>query len=278
MTLSPSDQRDRAQRFRELHTGPDTFVMPNPWDAGSARLLEAAGFPALATTSAGIAFSLGYRDGAGMVTRQDALNNARALVDASSLPVAADLENCYSDDLEGIAATIEAAAAAGLVGGSIEDSSSAGIYSLSEATDRVAAAVAAARALPFEFTLTARAENHLHGHDDLDDTIARLRAFADAGADVLFAPGLPSLDAVAAVCEAVDKPVSVMAGLPGQGWTVAQLRDMGVRRISVGPALALAAFGALNRAATEITESGSFGFADEAAGFGEISGLMASPE
>ena len=277
MALTADDRFARGTVFRELHDGP-AFVMPNAWDAGSARVLASLGFPALATTSAGIAFGLGRRDGAGLVSRDEALENARALVGATALPVSADLEDCYATDVAGIADTVRAAADAGLSGGSIEDASGdpqVGIRPIDEAVERVAAAAAAVRELPYPFTLTARAENFLHGVADIDDTITRLRAFADAGADVLFAPGLPDLAAVGAVCRAVDKPVSFMAGVPGCSWTVAELADQGVTRISVGPALALAAYGGLCRAAEEIAGSGSFGFVADSPGFGDIATLMA---
>ncbi|MFU2446257.1 isocitrate lyase/PEP mutase family protein [Pseudomonas aeruginosa] len=213
-----TSQRQRAERFRDLHQGPGMLVLPNPWDAGSAKMLASLGFDALATTSAGLAFSLGRRDAEGAVSRTEALENARAIVAATDLPVAADLENGYGDAPQDCATTIRLAAEAGLVGGSIEDASGrAGqpIYEFSAALERVAAAVEAARALPFPFTLCARAENFLHGREDLDDTLRRLRAYADAGADVLYAPGLNRREQIVAVLEAVaPKPINVLVGSP----------------------------------------------------------------
>jgi len=270
-------QDEKARRFRGLHERPGTFVIPNPWDAGTARVLAALDFEALATTSAGLAFALGRRDGEGLVSREETLANARSIVEATDLPVSADLENCFGDAPETVAETIRLTAGAGLVGGSVEDATGdrrRPIYDHSQAVDRVAAAVAAARALPFAFTLTARAENFLHGRPDLEDTIRRLQAFAAAGADVLYAPGLPSLDAVAAVVSAVaPRPVNVLAG--AKPFTVAALAAAGVRRISVGSLLSRAAFGAFLRAAREIKASGSFGFVAEAESYAGISDFMA---
>lgn len=272
-------QREKATQFRALHDGPRTFVIPNPWDAGTARMLAALGFQALATTSAGFAFSLGRRDGAGLVTRDEALAHARALVEATDLPVSADLENGFGDAPETVAETIRLAAATGLVGGSVEDATGdprRPIYEHAHAVERVAAAVAAARALPFPFVLVARAENFLHDRPDLDDTIRRLEAFAAAGADVLYAPGLPGLPAIRAVCAAVSpRPVNVLASGRGGPLTVANLAAAGVRRISVGSALCRAALGAFLRAAREIVDQGTFTFGDEAATFAELNRFMA---
>jgi len=272
MTMS---QDEKARRFRALHDRSGAFVIPNPWDAGSARMLAALGFEALATTSAGFAFSLGRRDGA--VTRDEALDHARSIVGASDLPVSADLENCFGEAPEAVAETIRLAAATGLVGASVEDATgdaSRPIYEFALAAERVAAAVAAARALPFPFIVTARAENFLHGRRDLPDTLRRLEAFAAAGADVLYAPGLPDLAAVSAVCKAVaPRPVNVLAGSPA--FTVANLAAAGVRRISLGGLLARAAYGAMLRAGREIAGAGTFAFAGDAASFAEISGFMA---
>ena len=251
-----SDLHHRGESFRALHAGRGAFVMPNPWDAGSARLLAAHGFEALATTSAGHAWTLGRRDYG--VTRDQALANARAIVDAADLPVSADLEDCFGPDP---GETIRMAAAIGLVGGSIEDVQNGAVLPLSVAVARVAAAVAAVRALPFPFMLTARAENFLHGRADLADTIARLQAYDQAGADVLYAPGLPDLDAIRAVCAAVTRPVNVLATNPA--WTVAALREAGVRRISVGGSLARVALGALDRAAMQL-RAGGFGYLTDA--------------
>jgi 2-methylisocitrate lyase-like PEP mutase family enzyme len=244
-------------------------------------MLAALGFEALATTSAGLAFSLGRPDGEGALTRDETLANARAIVDATPLPVSADLENGFADDPQACAVTIALAAATGLVGGSIEDatgSAAAPIYPFDQALERVRAAVAAARALPFPFTLTARAENFLHGVADLKDTIRRLEAFADAGADVLFAPGLTSLDAIATVVKAVSpNPVNAIMGLAGKTLSLAALEDIGVRRVSVGSALARAAFGEFLRAAQEIRSKGTFGFANQAIPFAEINAMFKRP-
>ena len=281
-------QIEKVKRFRELHklpalvggriesAAPGAFIIPNPWDAGSARILAGLGFEALATTSAGFAFSLGRRDG--MVTRDDMLAHCRAIVGATDLPVAADLENCFGDDPKTVAETIRLAAETGLVGGSVEDASgdeSGPIYDFNLAVERVAAAVEAARSLPFPFTLTARAENFLHGRADLDDTLRRLRAFADAGAEVLYAPGLPNLDAIKTVCTAVaPHPVNALAGIKGLSFSVEQLEGVGVRRISLGGALSRLAYGALIGAAREMKEKGTFGFVERAAPTAEVAGFM----
>jgi 2-methylisocitrate lyase-like PEP mutase family enzyme len=271
---------DKARNFRALHVGPRPFIIPNPWYAGSARILAGLGFQALATTSAGFAFSLGRRDG--MVTRDELLAHCRAIADATDLPVAADLENCFGDDPKTVAETIRLAAATGIVGGSVEDASgddSRPIYDHALAVERVAAAVEAARALPFSFTLTARAENFLHGRRDLDDTMRRLQAFAEAGADVLFAPGLPSLEAIRTVCAAVaPQPVNVLAGIKGLAFSVAELEAAGVRRISLGGSLARTALGALLGAAREMKEQGTFTFVEHAAPTAEVSGFMMAPK
>ena len=276
-----STQTIRGEAFAALHRRPTIFAIPNPWDAGSAKMLAALGFEALATTSAGLAFALGRPDGEGALTRDETLANARAIVDATPLPVSADLENGFADDPQACAVTIALAAATGLVGGSIEDatgSAAAPIYPFDQALERVRAAVAAARALPFPFTLTARAENFLHGVADLKDTIRRLEAFADAGADVLFAPGLTSLDAIATVVKAVSpKPVNAIMGLAGKTLSLAALEDIGVRRVSVGSALARAAFGEFLRAAQEIRSKGTFGFANQAIPFAEINAMFKRP-
>lgn len=275
----PPTHYEKAEIFRALHAGPETFVIPNPWDAGTARMLAALGFQALATTSAGFAFSVGRRDGDGAVTRDETLAHARAIVQASDLPVSADLESGFGDDPATVAETIRMAASIGLVGGSVEDATCdprRPIYEFGLAVARVAAAVAAARALPFPFTLVARAENFLRGNPDLDDTIRRLQAFAEAGADVLYAPSLPGLDAVRAVCAAVHPlPVNVLAGGKGSPFTVQNLADAGVRRISVGSALNRAALGAFLRASREILEKGTFTFGEDAAPFAELNGFMA---
>lgn len=274
------DLGTRAEAFRELHTRPGIFAIPNPWDAGSAIALTQMGFAALATTSAGLAYALGRADGHNAVSRAETLANAAAIAAATPLPVSADLENGFGDSPDDCALTIRAAADAGLVGGSIEDATGRGdepIYALDAAVARVRAAVAAARALPFPFTLTARAENFLHGRPDLDDTIARLVAFADVGADVLFAPGLRAPGDIGAVVRAVaPKPVNVIMGLAGSPFTLAELEALGVKRVSVGSSLARAAFGAFLRGAREIRERGSFAYAADAVPYAEANRMFAA--
>jgi len=270
-------QSEKGLAFRVLHARPGAFVIPNPWDAGTARLLSTLGFEALATTSAGHAFALGRRDGDGGVSRAETLANAHAIVEATQLPVSADLENGFGDDPEACAETIRAASATGLVGGSIEDASgdeARPIYDLSLAVERVGAAVEAARALPVPFVLTARAENFLHGRPDLEDTIRRLQAFEKAGAEVLYAPGLTKLEQIRTVCSSVSRPVNVVMGLAGGTFSVQQLAEAGVRRISLGSSLARAALGELMRAAREIREQGTFSFAAQALPYADISRQM----
>lgn len=273
-----TSQLEKARRFQALHARPQAFVIPNPWDAGTARILASLGFEALTTTSAGLAFTLGRPDGARMVSRDEALANARAVAEATDLPVAADLENGYGDAPETAAETIRLAGeTAGLVGGSIEDASGdprRPIYDFQHAAERVAAAAQAARALPFPFMLVARAENFLHGRPDLDDTIRRLQAFEQAGADVLFAPGLTRAEDIRKVCAAVRKPVNFLAGYGGAAFSVDELEALGVRRISVGAALCRAALGAFVRAAREIRDRRTFGFAREAMPYAELSKLI----
>ena len=257
----PSTASDKAARFAQLHRGPAAFVMANAWDAGTAQILAQLGFEALATSSAACAQSLGRRDGE--ITRDEALAHARAIVLATDLPVSADLENGFGHAPADAALTIRLAGEAGLVGGSIEDATGDAarpIYDFNEAVERVAAAVEAARALPFPFTLTARAENFIRGRPDLDDTIRRLQAFEQAGADVLFAPALPSLDAVRAVCAALTKPVSFMAGIKGKSFSVAELQAAGVRRVSTATSLYRAAMAGLRDAARELRETGTFDY------------------
>jgi 2-methylisocitrate lyase-like PEP mutase family enzyme len=273
-----SSQADKAERFRALHARPGAFIIPNPWDAGTARILAALGFEALTTTSAGLAFTLGRPDGAGVVTRADALANAKAIVEATELPVAADLENGYGHSPEAAAETIrQAGEEAGLVGGSIEDATGdpqRPIYDFQHAVERVAAAAEAARALPFPFVLVGRAENFVHGRPDLDDTIRRLQAFEAAGADALYAPGLTRAEDIRTVCATVGKPVNVLMGLKGVSFSVAELAALGVRRISVGSALTRAALGVFLRAAREMREHGTFSFAAEAIPYAEVNDLM----
>ena len=256
-------QYEKAVRFRALHDQPGIFVFPNPWDGASARLLAAEGFAALATSSAAHAATLGRRDGC--VTREEALAHARLIAEAVDIPVAADLENGFGATPQFVAETIRLAAASGVVGCSIEDAtgdSSNPLFDLAMATDRIAAAVQAARALSFPFTLTARAENFIKGKPDLEDTIHRLQAFEKAGADVLFAPGLPDLASVKRVCAAVSKPVNVIASIPGKGFTVADLAAAGVKRISLAASLYRAAMTGLLAAAGEIKGPGTFTYAD----------------
>ncbi|MPW16629.1 isocitrate lyase/phosphoenolpyruvate mutase family protein [Paraburkholderia sp. CNPSo 3157] len=272
-----TSQADKARAFRALHEASDPFVIPNPWDIGSARLLEALGFKSLATTSAGYAFSRGVPDNA--VGREQMIQHLADLAPATNLPVSADLENGFGDAPEDAAETIRQAAAAGVVGGSIEDATgraSDPIYAHDLAVERVRAAVEVARALPFPFMLTARAENHLVGRPDLADTIRRLQAFQEAGADVLYAPGLKTREDITAVVSSVDRPVNVLMGMAGMPFTVEELAQMGVKRISVGGALARAALGAMLRAAKEMLERGTFTYTSEAATMKEITDLFAS--
>ena len=251
--MPAGSQAERAAAFRALHAG-KPFVIPNPWDAGSARVLAALGFQALASTSSGFAFTLGRRDGE--TSLDDVVEHAAALASATPLPLSVDLENGYGRQPESAALAVERIAEAGAVGGSIEDwEAQDGIYELGLAVERVTAAVEAARRLPFPFTLTARAENHIRGNPDLDDTIARLQAFETAGADVLYAPGLRNVDEVRAVCQAVSRPVNVLA-LPAL--TMGELEAAGAQRVSVGGALAWTAVEAFTSAARAIHERGDF--------------------
>ena len=258
-----TSQSEKATRFRALHQGPGAFLIPNPWDGGSARILAGLGFQALATSSGAEAGVLGRRDG--RVTRDEALAHARAIVAAVDLPVSADLEKGFGDEPAVAAETIRLAAGVGLVGGSIEDATGdkdRPLYDIGLATERVAAAAEVARSLPFPFTLTARTENFLRGNPSIDDTIKRLQAFEKAGADVLMAPGLPDLASVRAVCAAVKKPVNFMAGIKGKSFTVADLEAAGVKRISVATSLYRLAITALLDAANELKDKGTFGYVD----------------
>ena len=268
-------QAEKGRAFRALHKRDRAFIIPNPWDVGTARLLAHLGFEALATTSMGYAFSLGRRDNT--LDREETLANASAIASATPLPVSADLENGFGDSPEIVAETIKLAAAAGVVGGSIEDATGRSdhpIYEVEHAIERVRAAVAAARALPFPFTLTARAENYLHGRPDLKDTIKRLQAYQEAGADVLYAPGLATRDDIAAVVSSVDRPVNVVMGLLSVQLSLTDLAAIGVRRVSVGSALCRTALGAFLRAAREMQEYGTFTFAVGAANPREISAIF----
>jgi 2-methylisocitrate lyase-like PEP mutase family enzyme len=254
-------QSERALTFRALHEGTKAFVIANAWDGGSARILAGLGFPAIATSSGACAGTFGRRDG--RVTREEALAHARVITAATDLPVSADLEKGFGDSPETAAETIRLAAGVGLVGGSIEDATGnkdKPLYDATHATERVAAAVEAARALPFPFTLTARTENFLRGNPDLDDTIKRLQAFEKAGADVVFAPGLPDLAAVRAVCAALTKPVNFMVGIPGKSFSLAELEAAGVRRISLATSLYWSAMTGMFDAAREVREEGTFSY------------------
>jgi 2-methylisocitrate lyase-like PEP mutase family enzyme len=275
-------QADKGRAFRALHERDRAFLIPNPWDVGTARLLAHLGFEALATTSMGYAFSIGQRDNT--VDRDRMMKHVTEIASATDLPVSADLENGFGDAPETVAETIRLAAAAGVVAGSIEDVKSEGpsgrpvnpIYDLEHAAERIRAAAEAARKLPFTFTLTARAENYLHGRPDLKDTITRLQAYQEAGADVLYAPGLASKEEIAAVVSSVDRPVNVVMGLRGIQLSLSALSAMGVRRVSVGSALCRAALGAFLRAAREMHDHGTFKFANDAASTREISAMFNS--
>ncbi len=274
-TVTTATQSDKATRFQALHQGPGAFVIPNPWDAGSARILAGLGFQALATSSGASASILGRRDG--KVTREEALAQARGIVEATDLPVSADLEKGFGDSPETVAETIRLAGEVGLVGGLIEDTTrdkDKPLYDIGYATERVAAAVKAARALPFAFTLTARTNSFSHGNADLEDTIKRLQAFEKVGADVLFAPGLPDLASVRAVCTALSKPFNFMVGIKGKSFTVAELEGVGVRRISLATSLYRAAISGLVEAALEVKEKGTFGYLDRSLTTPELIGLM----
>jgi 2-methylisocitrate lyase-like PEP mutase family enzyme len=259
-------QAEKGKIFRALHERDRAFIIPNPWDAGTARLLAHLGFEALATTSMGFAFSTGRPDNT--VDRDDSILHIADMARATDLPVSADLENGFDDSPDGVVETIVLAATAGAVGGSIEDATGRAddpLYSKEQAAERIRAATEAARALPFVFTLTGRAENYLHRRPDLADTIARLQAYQEAGADVLYAPGLTSKDDIAAVVSSVDRPVNVVMGLQGVQLSLDELSAMGVRRVSVGSSLCRTALGAFLRGAREMAEHGTFTFANDAA-------------
>jgi 2-methylisocitrate lyase-like PEP mutase family enzyme len=266
-------QAEKARRFQELHKS--SFVIANAWDGGSARILAGLGYQALATSSGACAGTLGRRDG--QVTREEALAHARVIVEATDLPVSADLEKCFADEPAAAAETIRLAAGVGLVGGSIEDATgdkAKPLYEFAHAVERVAAAAKVARALPFPFTLTARTENFLRGKTDLEDTIKRLQAFEKAGADVLMAPGLPDLEAVRKVCAALKKPFNFMAGIKGKSFSVAELEAAGVRRISLATSLYRMAMTGMLEAAREVKEKGSFGYLERSLATPDLSKFM----
>jgi len=268
-------QLEKASRFKNLHDSSGTFLIANAWDAGSARLLAGLGFQALATSSGASAGILGRRDG--QISRTEALAQARAIAAATDLPVSGDLEKGFGDSPEIVAKTIRLAAEAGLVGGSIEDATGDAnrpLFDLGLATERVAAAVQAARSLPFPFVVTGRTENYLRNNPDLDDTIKRLQAFEQAGADALFAPGLPDLESVRAVCAAVSKPVNFMVGIRGKSFTVAELAAVGVKRISLATSLYRAAMTGLLEAAREAKEQGTFDYLDRVVTTAELNEQM----
>lgn len=270
-------QAEKGAAFERLHQRAGTFIIPNPWDIGSARTLEHLGFEALATTSAGYAFSIGTTDNA--VSREGTLAHAAELAAATDLPVSIDMEHGFGDEPEFVAETITLAAATGAVGGSIEDSTKRDedpIYDRALAAERIRAAAEVVRGLPFPFILTARAENYLVGRPDLKDTIERLQMYQEAGADVLYAPGLATREDIAAVVGSLDRPVNVLMGMKGVQFTLAELSDLGVKRISVGSALARCAFGNLLRAAREMREHGTFTFLDDESTPGSMSSILAS--
>jgi 2-methylisocitrate lyase-like PEP mutase family enzyme len=275
LTVPPKTQVEKGQIFAALHERDRAFIIPNPWDVGTARLLAQLGFEALATTSAGYSFSVGQPDNS--VARAEMLMHVATIASATDLPVSADLENGFGDFPEIVAETFKFAAAAGLVGGSIEDMSQQPgrpIYEIGFATERVRAAAEVVRDLPFAFTLTARAENYLAGRPDLSDTIKRLQAYQAAGADVLYAPGIVSQEDIATIVKSVDRPVNVVMGLQGVQLSLDELSALGVKRVSVGSALARAALGAFLRAAREMREHGTFTFAEQAVGYRDINAML----
>jgi 2-methylisocitrate lyase-like PEP mutase family enzyme len=268
-------QIEKGLAFRALHQSDGAFIIPNPWDIGTARLLAHLGFEALATTSAGFAASIGQQDYT--IGRDQMMAHVTAIAAATSLPVSADLQNGFGDSPEIVAETIGLAAATGIVGGSIEDSTGQPdhpIYELELAVERIRATAELTHALPFAFTLTARAENYITGRPDLKDTISRLQAYQEAGADVLYAPGLATREDIAAVVGSVDRPVNVLVGLPGVEWSRDELAAIGVKRISIGSGLARAAYGSFFRAASEMRQEGTFTFAENSLTLRAISELF----
>ncbi|MGC3940130.1 isocitrate lyase/PEP mutase family protein [Roseobacter sp. EG26] len=276
--MSNNDRHDaKLAEFKRLHTTSEIFIAPNAWDAGTARILESIGFPALATTSAGLAFSMGVTDSSGSLTRAQVLENAKSIVEATSLPVSADLENGFGVQPDDCALTIRQAEAIGLCGGALEDASGDPenpIYDFELAVERIR--VACAAKTKQNFHVTARAENFLYGRPDLEDTIRRLRAFEQAGADVVYAPGLPDIDAVKAVCQSVNIPVNVVVGLTDTTYDKADLAAVGVRRISTGGSLARAALGEMIRGASELKTQGTYRYAANAIPDAEAAAYMKS--
>ena len=271
-------QKQKAEAFRALHARKGAFIIPNPFDVGTARILERLGFEALATTSAGYAFSSGVPDN--QVGRESMISHLASICVSTDLPVSADLENGFGDDPNTVAETIRRAAAAGVAGGSIEDSINRpgeNLYEFAKAVDRVRAAVEAARSLPFPFTLTARCESFLLGIADLKDTIRRLQAYQEAGADVLYAPCITSREEITAIVSSVDRPVNFLMGTQPHRYSLAELAEMGVKRVSVGSALSTVALGAFLRGAREMKDHGTFNYTAESAGFGEITNLLKEP-
>ncbi|ORW34111.1 2-methylisocitrate lyase [Mycobacterium paraense] len=263
--MDSKERTRRCEEFRRLHARDEMLVLPNPWDVGTARLFANMGFRGLATTSAGLAFSLGRRDGDGAVSRDETLAHVRTIVDATPLPVTADLENGFGDTPEAVAETVRLAGEAGLAGASIEDATyrpDQPVYPAGLAVERVQAAVEAARALPYAFTLTARAENFIRGRPDLDDTLSRLLAYEAAGADVLYAPGLPDESALRLACRSLARPVNYVAGIGRARFTVAELKEFGVRRVTIGTSFCRAGLTAVVRAAREVLDQGSFDYTD----------------
>lgn len=270
-------QKEKAQHFKVLHERPGCFVIPNPWDIGSAKILAGLGFEALATTSAGLAFALGRSDCSGQVSQDEAFANARDIVNATDLPVSGDLENGYQHHPEGVFTSISNALATGLVGASIEDTTGDPddpIYPFEQAVERISAASDAVKQMDISFMLTARSENFLHGRPDLADTIKRLQAFQDAGADVLFAPGLKTKQDIQTLLKEVDRPVNVIMGLSGVNLSLHELTEMGVKRISLGSSLYRAAQGEFLRASREVLDQGTFSFAEKASPYAELNKLF----
>jgi 2-methylisocitrate lyase-like PEP mutase family enzyme len=263
--MDSTERAQRGEQFRNLHAGPEVLVLPNPWDIGTARLFANLGFQGLATTSAGLAFSLGRRDGDAAVSRDETLEHVRTIVDATPLPVTADLENGFGEPPETVAETVRLAGEVGLAGASIEDATyrhDHPIFDRQLAIERIQAAVEAARALAYPFTLTARSENFIRGRPDLDDTLSRLQAFEAAGADVLYAPGLPDESALRLACSSVAKPVNYVAGFGPTRFTLVQLKEFGVRRVSIGTSFCRAGLTAVVRAAHEVLDQGSFDYVE----------------